>query len=184
MKKIPSLKYYRFTREMLAKIKQHKIKGATRDVFDVLHLNQTVRRHESHPLTIEEIAIQAGCKERSVYIALAKLEKAGLFDPQQWGTVKGLLPMVKLDNETRRQEGIEKKEAEFYGILYERVHAKYKHRRGSLPNRALETLYGQLCQERDKNKEFYPDYEDFLIDAEISKRIRKYVDETPLLSYV
>ena len=83
------LPYYQFTREMLTIFVEHNIRGKTRDVFDYLCLHQNVRKGQIHPLDIKVIAEDLRMRARTVYVALAKLEKAGLYHPEKWGTIKG-----------------------------------------------------------------------------------------------
>ena len=78
------LDYYRFTKEMHARMVHFKIRGITRDVFDHLCLMQTsYQSGKVQVLSLESIAQACDCDVRSVQRALHKLKKANLYQPEK-----------------------------------------------------------------------------------------------------
>ena len=167
-----ALPYYECTREMFGKIRQHNIRGAARDVFDYLHFHQNIRTGQIHPLTIEQIADGVGCKERTVYIALARLEKAGLYLPEKWGTIKGTSPYQQLHNHSKRQARHEKRLRTFYETLNKRIVVQSVGRTSPLPASLAYKLYAELCKEYGRKDRQYPKVE---TPAELLTQLDFYV---------
>ena len=89
------LDYYRFTKEMYARIIHFKIRGTARDVFDYLCLMQkSYQSGKVEALSLESIAEACGCNVRSVQRAIHKLKKANLYQPEKWGKFSGSLPQT------------------------------------------------------------------------------------------
>ena len=170
-----SADYYQFTPEMLSYIRHHKIKGVARDVFDFLSLNQNIFRGKLKSQSIEDIANELGHKPRSIYYALAKLEKAGLYTPIKWGKIDGYMPMTQLANSKIKQSKDDKRHKAFYKELQKRIDKSAKGRFGPLPARMIESLYLKLCKERKESNHFFPIIDDEITPDTIQKEIDRYL---------
>ena len=169
------LTYYRFTRRMYSIIRHHNIRGATRDVFDFLNFHTNYKNNKLDPLSIEFIADEVGIKPRTVYAALAKLEKVGLFHPRQWGTISGYMPETQFASATIKENKEKNDHINFYKALNKRIEAKARARTTPMPERMIENLYLALCRECKENHKFYPLLEGAITSEAIQKEIDRYL---------
>ena len=151
-----ALPYYRRTREMVARFRDHKASAIVQLVYDLLELNKDISRGVTHKLPIEYISQELGISEPSVYRAIAKLKEIGMFNPTDWGVISGTLPYAQLAKISAQQAKRDKPQRLFYEELRERI-VKHESELGEQASKpAIQGMWLNLVKDRKEKDDYFP----------------------------